>query len=627
LATKLDNRGGVIISKNNLSVQLSGDWENTGGGLMSIRGAAHLQTKVLRNQGGFVAAGETLTVTADTIHGSGTLKAGRDLALTVNQGLVQEGKLGAGQNLTLTVAGNLVNKGQVAAERDLILKAANLSNEAYLLAGLHNIITVSQNLTNTGLIDGGLTRLEANHITNHGRIYGGRVAIKSAHLVNEKGPTGVGIIASRGDLDIGATNITNRDHATIVAPSDLRIGGTLDASHYAAGVANSLINSAAIIEVGRHASFAATSFQNLNPRFTSGEREVSVAPKVYYRPDGSTTLYDGATTWLCDLVTPMCSKDPDWLGDDEERRFLLPSAQYPDSQYGPPFPEMGRGIVGHTTPIKPAYYPPLQGRWAFGGGGFLLSHPTFKYAPNADIWQRFGVTPPQGAPPEVHSPNFRTYIQPYLELNKRIQAFNADFVHRLIKVFSIYRVNETVTETRMVTTDPAKILVGGNATFTGTGINDKSQIAAGGVLTVAGPAIQNLGATGERRVVISGTATGTWKEGGRRVHHTHPYTSVTSVTPISLAVATAAGGQSVAIGQASGVTAATVSSNPVGHVVIPALEIKQVQQHFTESALANTPYLVVADPQFMGTKPVVSEKNLRQLLQQMDALPLSMPRQ
>ena len=35
-------------------------------------------------------------------------------------------------------------------------------------------------------------------------------------------------------------------------------------------------------------------------------------------------MYDAETNWLCDEVTPMCSKDPAWLDDDPERKLLLP---------------------------------------------------------------------------------------------------------------------------------------------------------------------------------------------------------------------------------------------------------------------------------------------------------------
>ena len=59
--------------------------------------------------------------------------------------------------------------------------------------------------------------------------------------------------------------------------------------------------------------------------------------------------------------------------------------------------------------------------------------------------------------------------------------------------FTIYEVDELVTETRTLTSDPGRILSGGAMTLAGAVTNDKSQIAAG-ALVVQGPDIENIGA-------------------------------------------------------------------------------------------------------------------------------------
>ena len=66
----------------------------------------------------------------------------------------------------------------------------------------------------------------------------------------------------------------------------------------------------------------------------------------------------------------------------------------------------------------------------------------------------------------------------------RIREFNSDYGSRLRGTFTYYQVNETVTETRTLSTDPGKILSGGSMTLTGTVTNDKSQIAAGALSVV-----------------------------------------------------------------------------------------------------------------------------------------------
>ena len=93
--------------------------------------------------------------------------------------------------------------------------------------------------------------------------------------------------------------------------------------------------------------------------------------------------------------------------------------------------------------------------------------------------------------------------------------------------FTYYQVNETVTETRTLSTDPGKILSGGSMTLTGTVTNDKSQIAAGGALSVVGPNINNIGAGGERVITRVGTATVTQERSKGRKEYSSDY----NVTP------------------------------------------------------------------------------------------------
>ncbi|WP_238914667.1 hypothetical protein, partial [Achromobacter insolitus] len=85
------------------------------------------------------------------------------------------------------------------------------------------------------------------------------------------------------------------------------------------------------------------------------------------------------------------------------------------------------------------------------------------------------------------------------------------------------QVQETVSETRTLSSDPGKILSGGAMMLTAAVANDKSQIAAGGALTVAGPAIHNIGAGGERIITRVGTATVTQARSRDRQEYTSAY--------------------------------------------------------------------------------------------------------
>ncbi|MEB3100038.1 filamentous hemagglutinin, partial [Achromobacter sp. D10] len=286
--------------------------------------------------------------------------------------------------------------------------------------------------------------------------------------------------------------------------------------------------------------------------------QVSSTPKVYFTPAGTTDMYDAASHWLCDEVTPMCSKDPAWLNDDPERMFLLPSAKYPESRYGPPFdyaPSL-KGKGGKTSPITPTYTPVTTVCDGTGGdaGAICSDVPEkFRYGAQERIWSVFGVTPPSGPMPvwtaperacynhatcdaeaarrKVYEEAYAAYKAPHMALDARIREFNADFNNRLVGTFTYYQVQETVSETRTLSSDPGKILSGGAMMLTGAVANDKSQIAAGGALTVAGPAIHNIGAGGERIITRVGTATVTQARSRDRQEYTSAYRNTLAGQP------------------------------------------------------------------------------------------------
>ena len=131
----------------------------------------------------------------------------------------------------------------------------------------------------------------------------------------------------------------------------------------------------------------------------------------------------------------------------------------------------------------------------------MVSPSVHDYAVDAKIWKVFGVTPPSDPAPrwaprdcgrdrqcmaaetvrrQEYETAFAAFQAPYAELDRRIRAFNADYARRMSYRFTIYEVDELVTETRTLTSDPGRILSGGAMTLAGAVTNDKSQIAAGG---------------------------------------------------------------------------------------------------------------------------------------------------
>jgi filamentous hemagglutinin len=592
-----------------------------------------LTSRAFDNTRGSVTAEERLTLDTQALDlTEGVLHSGGDLALTVKGDLDQAGALSSGRDMTVLVTGKLENAGPVSAGGDLTLNAAELTNttSGELAARGAQRLKVGQVLTNRGVIDGGATHIEAAQVNNQGRLYGDRLAIRAGVLTNEEGPASTPILASHGDMDLGLGTLISRDHGLMYAGGNLRVGSDLDTNTRAFGQASSLLNRSATIEVGGDATIAAASIQNENADYASTVVLTSVTLKVYYRPEGTTDRYDGQTTWLCHLEDPGCSKDPGWLGGDLSRRMLLPSTSYPESRYGPTFnytaPFITSGIGGATAPIKPLdIHPTKPFRNDFSGSisnDQFIEDPAAKwskiYPADSKVGDVFGVKPPEPRIPEEHLEivknkekalqAYNAYIAPVHELDRRIRSFNADFEHRMVTNFAIDRVDETVRESRTLSTDPALILVNDDARFNGSVVNDKSQIVTGGKLSVDGPEIRNVGATGERRIEHEGTSTRVWrhrKKGGilggskpvRLTDEPQSYRAVISVEPIELPVAVAMGSEA---GQAE------------QKDFISTLHGKH--QAFTVRPEADASYLVATDPRLVGQREVVSSDVLLDLL-------------
>ncbi|EJH3408648.1 filamentous hemagglutinin, partial [Escherichia coli] len=104
--------------------------------------------------------------------------------------------------------------------------------------------------------------------------------------------------------------------------------------------------------------------------------------------------------------------------------------------------------------------------------------------------------------------------------------------------FTQYDYTRTVEETRVKDSDPGKILSGAGMTIVADKLlNDKSQVVAGGLLTIPSGSVENVSVSGERHVTDSGTSTyyyrirkkGKDKQGEKTSQYTPP-TVIQSIT-------------------------------------------------------------------------------------------------
>ncbi|MFY3135428.1 hemagglutinin repeat-containing protein [Achromobacter xylosoxidans] len=623
----LDLSGGKLVAGAELALDAGGALANRGGAVYG--GSLKLRAGSLDNRGGKLASGATLSarVLGALDNSGGSLASQGDARLQVRDLANADGEVAAGGSLTLA-AGDLRNDGRIHAGQDLRINADTLTNGAAgELIGLRNIdLAVGGDLVNAGLIDGGYNRIQAGGLRNSGRVYGDRIAVQAPVLVNDADA----VIASRGDADLGVDTLVNRDHALLYAAGDLRVGRGLDPTGQATGQAGTLTNESATLEAGGDVRIAAERIQNLDPHFASEVVPVSHAErKIYYRLENGTELLDGATTWLCDSVTTSCGKDPAFLNDDPDRSLLLPSAQYPESRYGPPFDYVPRikGEEGRDAPIPPAY----ERVWTGGASPSWISVP--RYEAGDRVWQVFGVEEPVPVPPlqagncvgrrcdDVSTPEREAALainkSRHDALQARIRAFNADFNRRLVRNFFYYIVREDVSETRATSTDPGRIVAGGDATFTGAVTNDKSRIIAGGTLSVEGPGIDNRGAQGERRVTRVGTAVHTVIRRRHRKESRSHYEDTAASRRLDVAVGTVTDHADPADFGPAVPPSATAPRPPARIIEVGAPDGREVRVVTLPPVLPTNslyrvipspeaPALIVTDRQFIGSRPIVS---------------------
>ncbi|CAG9168486.1 hypothetical protein LMG23992_01153 [Cupriavidus laharis] len=552
-ANAIENIDGALRADTAMTVGAA-TLDNTRGEATS-GGTAQLNVGATTNTDGLLAANTRLGIEGDRLTGDGIVQSQGDLGLKLTSDFTNTKTLAAAGRLDLDTRGDVNNTGKIGAGV-LNLHGRNITNDGELLGQTSNTIRADQAVLNRGLIDGGAVRVEGGTtVTNLDRIYGDSVSIGAGQqILNDINPaTGNGaVIASRvGDVNLGAPDIVNREHALILSSQDLNVGGALDAEGKATGQANSLTNASATIDVAGNANINAASIRNENSHFETQVNDTGVVNTITYRLKGSDQDIDPSTAIFWDWKRGAPddahpATDLGWLYQDGNERgayrwLILPSTQYPFSQFGPPF-DWSRLPDGTTGPNR-GYYDAVEGDNSFlpaeqwtpvglalaqfsqtdnVGNVVAVTDEHFYYRPDDVIWDKLGVQRPSSAPPAFQAPcasdapascqaayqAYQTWRQAnfaqYQALNDKIKTFNLDFHSRVVRDF--YSVNEqTRTRDEVVkSTDPARILVGGNAALNGNVINDKSEIAVGGTLTVPG-AVDDRGYTGTRIESITGT--------------------------------------------------------------------------------------------------------------------------
>jgi len=603
--TSFDNTAGVIRSDQSTQITAP-SINNTQGSIQSAGTVGAKATSALTNTQGNVNGTKSVGVTAGQMSGDGTVQSQGSVALNLQSDYANTGTLAAGQDVSVTTTGNVTNSGTMSAGRNLAVSANNITNTqtGEMVGVVSNTLTAQGTIANDGLIDGGATVVKADNVVNTGRLYGDSVAIGANTLTNTVNGSGVaGVIASRGDMDLGVQTLNNQEHALIYAAGNMRIGGALDASNHATGSAQNVTNGSATINADGNLTIAANQINNQNNHFSTTDQTSSGTHVVAYRLNGSTQEIDPSTIRLFQRNNGGTTTGDNWqwLGDDDYKVLLLPSSQYSFERYGPPF-TYSNGYSGGGN-VGTAYIPETS-CWQDS-----CTQPTnpeqFLYKTTDAIWGVFGIAAPQEIStqpdPTTYQPSqYPQYqadlaawqqrhdaaVTQYQALNNAINAFNANLRGRMVDSFTIYDGTQQITRTVVTQSDPGMIASGGNMTLNAGVVNNvASQIVAGGDLTgsnVIGTRPNNVGMTGTQTVTTTGTASYTYIESGgafsgdTRAYNTSPWQGQTIQTNFQLDVSPTNGTgpnsqnpvKSVAVstkaGQGNGGAAATADRLTIG---------------------------------------------------------------
>ena len=554
------NDSGVIAATQKLRIE-SASLNNAGGQIISDA-QIRIRVQSLDNHAGLILADDDLWVaTGSTLaNGTGLMVAGRQLRVDTG-------------DLSLGRGGRLVSDGavQIAVERDF---------------------------SNRGLVDGADVRIDAKTVSNQGtgRLFGDRLSIGADTLTNDTetiaGVREDAVIAARERLDIGARELINREHALIfsggTAPDALSIGGALDAQGRATGSAEHVVNRSATIESLGGLRLDAQRLDNTNAHFSTQIVE-TLAPtsRQYIQPQGGAMLPAELFVWegwsragryrfrsdpsvgsgavLGQSPIPRVGEQTCTGDDDQPVCTRVPGADYPaghaawayfaqqapDPEPAPPTlrePVPPAADRAGTCSAGPAQDAVACQAYTDELAAYQLAHATY-----TQVWTDY----------QVRRSAWESQTDDrYALLDDRIEAYNASFSGRYIQNWTQYAVTRTERETRVLSSDPGRILSGGDMHLRGGDlVNDKSQIVAGGALTGDLSQLRTVEAEGVRIVSESGTSQYTasrWRGGFKQYHQRDwaavvPYAPADEVTPIVLPVAQ----RRSQVGAASGVGAAS----------------------------------------------------------------------
>jgi filamentous hemagglutinin len=510
-------QGGQIAGNGSVSIAAS-SLDNRGGTLQSLGDVVMGLGGALDNTQGLVRAGQDLRIAAASITNADTAAAdqgleGGHVALTAAAIVNIHGAVRANASATLTSSGTIDNSsGLVSAGTALTLKdpaaprTLSIVNTGGTLIAGQQLVVHSAELTGDGQL---LSQQDLSIDVAGDLIHSGRIAANRQASITTGGTlTNRAEITAGTTLSVDAAAIDNQSSGSITgAQVHLQAGQSLTNRGLIAG-GDAVIRSAAVTNVGtgriygdRLAIGAAT---------LHNQAENGTAPVIAARDRldlGAGVLRNSGHALLFSAGDLAIGGDLDAAGQASGQATLV-------HNHGATIEALGSVAISTQA----------------------LRNTNADFSTTAVELPKEEIVEYQGA----GSPNR------YVPGRPDTYIFNdeSDHLHTpegQYENWSAYRYERITTETRVLTSDPGRILSGGGMRLAAdTVLNDKSQIIAGGTLTGEIGTLTNTEVAGERVITDVGTVTSYWRDhqkgrdstGSKEVAYTPaPVIQAISLTP------------------------------------------------------------------------------------------------
>ncbi|EGU1102592.1 filamentous hemagglutinin, partial [Escherichia coli] len=461
--TSLDNReGGRLVSEGELRLH-TGGLQNSHGQIQSVGDILFDSVRgVVDNVSGLIRSGSAITLNALQFINRHTQNTGQGLEaqtihITTQDLDNQEGSILADRALTIMADRTLSNNdGVVKAGQSVSVTAGQLGGDGKLLSPGDITLKSNTAFSNSGqtIANGNLTLSVNGDVTNTGSLLAGsRLDLNSIRLENTE----------KGEISAGQTwlNVTDT----------LLNRGLIDGK-YTRLQANTLTNSGTGRIYGDAVGVSAATFNNLEENGVAatlaGRERVDLGVQtlnnrthslIYSAGDmhiGGTLDANGAATGKAGVLN-------NHSATIEAAGYLALSAGQINNVNDHFTTER---VVVSTEKVTEYQLSGSDKRWSAGEPGV--------YVDNDSSNSLKKLHTPEGARDK----------------------------------FTQYDYTRTVEETRVKESDPGKILSGAGMTIVADKLlNDKSQVVAGGLLTIPSGSVENVSVSGERHVTDSGTST------------------------------------------------------------------------------------------------------------------------